>query len=67
MNGKTEMQVDIDFKLVSLVNSIEIDLNKAIDEGLILWLKTKLTVCPLTKEFCKSPSTPCNECKFVKR
>ena len=59
------MEVNVDSKLVSLVSSLETDLNEAIDEGLTLWLKTKLTVCPITKEFCKSPNTPCNDCNPV--
>ena len=60
------MEIDIDSKILTLVSSIESDLKKAVDEGLFLWLKTKLTVCPITNEFCVSPNTPCNNCSLSK-
>jgi len=61
------MEIEIDSKILTLVTSIESDLKKAVDEGLSLWLKTRLTVCPITKEFCVSPNTPCNDCIITKK
>ena len=41
-------------------------LKKAVDEGLFLWLKTRLTICPITKDFCVSPNNSCNNCSLCK-
>jgi hypothetical protein len=60
------MEVDIDSKILTLVSSIESDMKKAVDEGLFLWLKTRLTICPLTNDFCVSPNTSCNHCSISK-
>ncbi len=61
------MEIEIDSKILTLVSSIESDLKKAVDEGLFLWLKTRLTVCPITQEFCVAPNTPCNDCSLTKK
>jgi len=60
------MEIDIDSRILTLVSSIESDLKKAVDEGLFLWLKTRLTICPITNDFCQSPNTSCNDCRLSK-
>jgi len=60
------MEIDIDSKILTLVSSIESDLKKAVDEGLFLWLKTRLNVCPITEDFCASSNNSCNDCSLSK-
>lgn len=56
------MQVLVDPRLLKLVESLGENIVKAVDEGLNLWLKEKLTTCPVTKKFCTNNQNPCNEC-----
>jgi hypothetical protein len=60
------MEIEIDSEILTLVSSLESDLKKAVDEGLFMWLKAKLTVYPITKEFCVAPNRPCNDCSLTK-
>ena len=60
------MKIEIDSKILTLVSSIESDLKKAVDEGLFLWLKERLSVCPITEDFCASPNNSCNDCSLSK-
>ena len=60
------MEIEIDSKILTVVSSIESDLKKAVDEGLFLWLKTKLSACPITEDFCASPNNSCNDCNLSK-
>ena len=56
------MQVEVEPKLMELVESLGDTLKNAVNEGLNLWLKQKLTTCPITKKFCTNNQNPCNEC-----
>ena len=60
------MKVQLDSNVLSLVTSVESDVNKAVHEALNLWLKERLTVCPITHEFCVNPNSPCNDCNLAK-
>jgi len=44
------MELTLDSQLINLVSSLEKDLTKVIHEALALWLKERLTVCPITKQ-----------------
>lgn len=61
------MDIQIDTKILTLVSSLEADLAKAVNEGLTLWLKKRLIVCPITKQFCELPNTPCNDCFLTRK
>ena len=56
------MQVEVDPKLLRLVESQGEHIKTAVREGLNLWLKQKLTTCPITKKFCTNHQNPCNDC-----
>ncbi|MEJ2271835.1 MAG: hypothetical protein P8X91_05040 [Candidatus Bathyarchaeota archaeon] len=56
------MQIEVDPKLIELVESQGEKIKTAINEGLNLWLKQKLITCPMTKKFCTNNQNPCNEC-----
>jgi len=56
------MEVNVDPKLLELVESLDENMVKAVNEGLTLWLKEKLNTCPLTNKFCTNNKNPCNEC-----
>ena len=58
------MEIQVDSEILNLVSSLEKDLNSAINEALTLWLKRKIIVCPITNQFCKFPSHPCNDCSL---
>jgi hypothetical protein len=62
------MEVRVDAKLMKLVESLDENIGRAVDEGLTLWLKEKLTTCPITNKFCTNNQKPCNECNtFTKK
>jgi hypothetical protein len=56
----------VDPKILNLVVSLEKDLNAAINEALNLWLKQRVTVCPITNQFCKFIDGSCNDCTLTK-
>ena len=56
------MEVQVDPKLLKLVESLDENIVKVVDEGITLWLKEKLITCPITNKFCTSNKNPCNEC-----
>jgi hypothetical protein len=60
------MEVQLNPKILSLVTSLETDLNKAINEALNMWLKKRVTVCPITNKFCERGHGPCNDCPVAK-
>ncbi len=60
------MKIQLDSDILNLVTSVETDVTKAVHEALNLWLKEKVTVCPITKDFCINPKSPCNDCTLVK-
>ena len=57
------MDFQIDPKLIKLIQSTDHSIHKAIHEGLNLWLKTKLTQCPITNKYCTNNKNPCNDCE----
>ena len=61
------MEIQVDSKVLHLVTSLKIDLNKAINEALTLWLKQKIIVCPITNQFCTFPAGPCNDCSVSQK
>lgn len=63
---KNTMNIEFDSELLNLVTSLETDVNKAVNEGLTLWLKEKMIICPITKKFCINPNCPCNNCDIAK-
>ena len=60
--GGSILEIPVNPKLLKLVESLDENIVKAIDEGLNLWLKEKLTRCPVTNKFCTNNQNPCNEC-----
>ena len=56
------MQVEVDNKIINLVESLGEQIKTAVKEGLNLWLKQKITTCPITKQFCTNNQNPCNDC-----
>jgi hypothetical protein len=60
------VNIRIDPEILNLVCSLEKDLTKALNEALNLWLKKRLTTCPITNQFCKSTDGPCNDCALTK-
>ena len=56
------MEVQVDPKLLKLVESQSENLVTAVNEALKLWLGQKLTTCPITKRICTNNQIPCNEC-----
>ena len=56
------MEVQIDSKLLRLVESQSDNLVNAINEALKLWLQQKLITCPITKGICANPQILCNDC-----
>lgn len=56
------MEVQIDPKLLRLVESQSENLVIAINEALKLWLEQKLTTCPITKGVCPNNQILCNDC-----
>ena len=62
------MEVQVDPKLLKLVESQSENVVKAVNEALKLWLEKKLTTCPITNTICTNNQIPCNECPiFTKR
>ena len=61
------MEIMLDSQIVNLVSSLETDLTKVIHEALAIWLKERLTVCPITKQFCTSTDGPCNDCAVTQK
>ena len=61
------MEVSVDPVLLELVESIDENIFKAVNEGLTLWLKQKLAMCPITKKFCTNGQNPCNDCSTFDR
>ena len=61
------MEIQLDPKTLTLVTSLEADLNKAIHEALTLWLKKKVIVCPITNQFCMHGHGPCNDCSITEK
>jgi len=59
-------EIQLNPKTLSLVTSLEADLNKAISEALDLWLKNRVTVCPITNKFCDRGHGQCNDCAGTK-
>jgi hypothetical protein len=59
------MEIQLDSKILSLAASLEIDLTKVINEALTIWLKKRLPVCPITKQFCEYPKGSCNDCPMA--
>jgi hypothetical protein len=60
------MEIQLNPKLLSLVTSLETDLNKAINEALDLWLKKRVIICPITNQFCERGHGPCNDCSVTR-
>lgn len=58
------MEVQVDPKLLRLVESQSENLVQAVNEALKLWLEQKLTTCPITKKICTNNRIPCNECSI---
>ena len=56
------MQVQVDSKLLQLVESQSENLVKSVNEALKLWLEQKLTTCPKTNRICPNNQIPCSEC-----
>jgi hypothetical protein len=56
------MEVQVDPKLLRLVESQSENIVKALNEALKLWLEQKLITCPITKRICTNNQIPCNEC-----
>lgn len=56
------MDVQIDPKLLSLVEAVESDISRVVSEALDLWLKEKLPKCPITGTFCENVQGSCNNC-----
>jgi hypothetical protein len=52
-------------EVVDQVASVEKNFSKAVNEALKLWLNEKLTMCPITKDFCINQNNPCNGCKII--
>jgi hypothetical protein len=61
------MKVQLESKIVNLIKPLEKDLTKVVHEALNLWLKKRLTVCPITNQFCINPNRPCNDCALTKK
>jgi len=61
------MKVQLDSNILNLVTSLETDVTKVVHEALTLWLKERLTVCPITNQFCKNSNTPCNDCSITNK
>lgn len=59
------MEIRVNPKILKLVTSLETNVTKAINEALNLWLKEKLTSCPITNQFCINDG-PCNDCPVLK-
>lgn len=53
--------------MVNLIKSLEKDVTKAVHEALNLWLRERLTVCPITNQFCINPNIACNDCPVFAR
>ena len=53
----------MDPKLLELLQSIEKDFKKVVNEAINLWLKEKIITCTLTQKFCINQQIPCNECE----
>jgi hypothetical protein len=60
--GLLNMQTLVDPQLLELIQSVEKDVSKVINEAINLWLKEKILTCPLSENFCKNPQIACNEC-----
>ena len=60
------LEIKLDSNILNLVTSVETDVTKAVHEALNLWLRERLTACPITKNFCINPKNPCNDCILVK-
>jgi hypothetical protein len=59
------MEIQVNTQTLQLISSQEKDINKAVDEALNMWLKTKIATCPITRKFCINPQSPCNDCEIV--
>lgn len=60
------MEIRVNPKILKLVTSLETNVTKAINEALNLWLKEKMTSCPITNQFCIHNNEPCNDCHILK-
>ncbi|MCW4034010.1 MAG: hypothetical protein NWF03_01455 [Candidatus Bathyarchaeota archaeon] len=63
MKKMAHVNVQVNSKLLQLVQSMEEDISKAVGEALHLWLKEKIITCPITNKLCTNPNTPCNHCE----
>lgn len=61
------MKIQLEPSMVNLVKSLEKDVSKAVHEALNLWLRERLTVCPITNQLCINPNMPCNDCPVTKK
>jgi hypothetical protein len=64
---KRTVKIQLEPNIVNLITSKEQDVTKAVHEALNLWLKERLTVCPITNQFCINPNNPCNDCELTKK
>jgi hypothetical protein len=60
------MEIRVNPKILKLVTSLETNVTKAINEALNLWLREKITICPITNQFCIRNNEPCNDCPIFK-
>ena len=65
--GIIAMEIQLDSKIVRLVTLLEIDMTKAINEALTMWLKKRLPVCPITNHLCEYPQGQCNDCPIAQK
>lgn len=64
---KRTVKIQLESNIVNRITLLEKDVTKAVHEALNLWLKERLTVCPITDQFCINPNTPCNDCSLTKK
>jgi hypothetical protein len=62
--GKT-LEIHLDSDVVDRVFLVEKNISKAVNEALNLWLKERISMCPITKDFCINPCDSCKGCDII--